>query len=59
MLRSGNVYVGDFENDEYHGRGRYRNTQGYTYEGDFVRGKVEGSGEIMWPRKRRGKIHTS
>ena len=26
----------------------------YTYEGEFKTGKVEGSGEILWPRKRRG-----
>eukprot|EP01080_Neovahlkampfia_damariscottae_P004297 gene4297-7653_t len=42
------VYVGDFENDTFHGEGRLVNTKGtkkgHNYIGSFIKGQREGTG---------------
>lgn len=42
-------YTGDWDEDEMHGRGTLSFVaSGNTYEGDFVRGKFEGTGVYRW-----------
>ena len=46
-----NIYEGTFENDMIHGKGKMIWADGAQYEGDFVKGQMEGTGVFIWPNK--------
>ena len=43
---SGNKYIGEWKNDLFHGQGILLSINGDFYQGDFIKGKMEGSGEF-------------
>lgn len=45
---NGNVYEGDFENDNMHGHGTYTFANGRVYVGEWVAGKPEGHGTMSF-----------
>jgi len=46
------LYIGSFENDMKHGKGKINfNLQEETYEGDFFEGKITGKGTFKWKNK--------
>ena len=42
---NGDVYQGDYLNDERHGKGYYQYANGDAYEGGFIKGKLHGTGQ--------------
>ncbi|CAD8110971.1 unnamed protein product [Paramecium sonneborni] len=46
-------FIGDFQNDLFHGVGRYEWPDGRIYDGEWVEGKMEGKGEFIWQDKRK------
>ncbi|KAG2378295.1 hypothetical protein C9374_008438 [Naegleria lovaniensis] len=46
-----NTYEGNFENDIINGKGKMTWANGAQYEGDFVKGQMEGIGVYIWPNK--------
>jgi hypothetical protein len=38
------VYIGEFQNEQMHGRGEYRFPDGSLYQGQFSRDKIHGLG---------------
>lgn len=42
-------YEGDFDNNQFHGHGRYIGASGAVYEGDFVAGQFSGRGRYKYP----------
>jgi hypothetical protein len=45
----GNVYEGDFDEDELNGEGKIIFENGAVYEGDFIEGVPEGKGKLKFP----------
>lgn len=46
---TGNVYEGEWHNDKRHGKGKFLwKESGSYYIGDFVEGRMEGNGEIVY-----------
>ncbi len=43
-LRVGDIYVGEFENEQFHGKGTYIWENGGIYEGYFENGNFNGFG---------------
>ena len=49
IWESGNYYIGEWLNDNKHGKGIiYYKNGNIKYEGDFVNGKFEGKGKYIW-----------
>ena len=46
---SGNMYKGDYLNDERHGNGQMIWTDGSMYDGQWIRGIQHGIGKIVFP----------
>ena len=44
MTGQGERYSGEFENDQFHGQGRYEDLDGNLWSGTFVRGELNGTG---------------
>ena len=40
----GNKYIGEWKNDQFHGKGQLLSINGDFYEGDFIFGEIEGNG---------------
>lgn len=66
----GFLYIGEWQNDLFHGKGSYFWTDGTTYVGEFYRGAIYGKGKLTKPsgetyegffvngfRRGRGKTH--
>lgn len=66
----GFLYIGEWQNDLFHGKGSYRWTDGTIYVGEFYRGLIYGKGKLTKPsgetyegffvnglRRGRGKTH--
>ena len=47
----GDIYVGEFKNDEYHGQGRYTFPNGDIYIGEFEDSKFHGQGSFYYGEK--------
>jgi hypothetical protein len=45
---NGDVYQGDFADDQMHGQGRYMYSNRSIYDGSFVEGQQHGSGTYEW-----------
>ena len=41
---NGDVYEGEFLNDQRHGKGIFKDNNGDVYEGDFLNDKIQGKG---------------
>lgn len=48
ILKDGTTYVGEWENGEPNGKGKYFMKNGETYEGNFVNGLQHGQGRYYW-----------
>lgn len=49
-MPNGNIYIGDTQEGELHGRGQCRNRDGFViYIGQYVRGKRNGNGVYYFP----------
>lgn len=46
---SDGVYIGDFLNDNKHGKGKWTGNDGGTFEGDFASNSATGKGKYNWP----------
>jgi len=46
-----NTFEGTFEYDQINGKGRMVWANGAQYDGDFVKGNMEGFGVYIWPNK--------
>ena len=46
MNKSKLIYIGDWENDLYHGEGIFNFDNNLTYVGSFLKGKKHGKGKI-------------
>jgi hypothetical protein len=49
------TYVGDFEEDLFHGAGEIQYTSGLVYVGEFAHGQIHGEGEIAFLDRSRYK----
>ena len=48
IFANGNIYEGDFVNDNFHGKGCFTYASGDKYSGDFEENKKSGQGECCW-----------
>jgi hypothetical protein len=56
MLPDGKFYLGEFQNDQFHGHGTLIDVDGTKYEGDWDRGVRDGKGQ-MWTVHKGKPIH--
>jgi hypothetical protein len=48
LCSSGDVYEGQYQDEEKHGTGKYTSANGDAYEGTFVHGKKSGKGVFTY-----------
>ncbi len=48
IYANGNVYIGAWKDDKFHGFGKDTVPNKYTYEGNFNMGKWDGYGTVHW-----------
>ena len=45
----GDIYEGNFADDQRSGQGKFIGADGYKYEGSWQEGQIKGEGEVIYP----------